>query len=345
MPRQVDIVVPTHQKKERIDRFLARQIENATRSKVQRAIEQGLVLVNSRPVKASHEVAPGDVILCTLPQPPRVEALPEAIPLEVVYEDDDLIVINKPAGMVTHPAYGNYTGTLVNALLHHCGELSAVNDDLRPGVVHRLDKDTSGLIVAAKNDTVHAALARQFSERTIEREYWAVVWGVFKQTRGTIEASLGRSKTDRKKVAVTKEGKHAVTEYEVIESFPFLSLLRLRLRTGRTHQIRVHLTHIGHPVFGDPTYGGRRIAWGSPDVKRKAEVQHLLTVTRRQALHAKTLGFTHPKTNQFMRFNSELPDDMKRLLAALRSPAESEAAWEQQANANINTSEAKRPQE
>lgn len=328
MPRQVDIVVPTHQKKERIDRFLARQIENATRSKIQKAVEQGLVLVNSRPVKASHEVSPGDVIRCTLPQPPRVEAIPEAIPLDIVYENEDLIIVNKPAGMVTHPAYGNYTGTLVNALLHHCEELSTVNDELRPGVVHRLDKETSGLIVAAKNDTVHAALARQFSERTIEREYWAVVWGVFKQTRGTIEASLGRSKSDRKKIAVTKEGKHAVTEYEVIESFPFLSLLRLWLRTGRTHQIRVHLAHIGHPVFGDPTYGGRRIAWGSADAKRKAEVQHLLTVIRRQALHAKTLGFFHPKTNQFMRFNSELPDDMKRLLAALRPPVDSEAARE-----------------
>jgi 23S rRNA pseudouridine1911/1915/1917 synthase len=319
MPRQVDIVVPTHQKKERIDRFLARQIENATRSKVQKAIEQGLVLVNSRPVKASHEVAPGDVIRCTLPQPPRVEALPEAIPLEVVYEDDDLIVVNKPAGMVTHPAYGNYRGTLVNALLHHCGELSTANDELRPGVVHRLDKDTSGLIVAAKNDIVHAALARQFSERTTEREYWAVVWGVFKQTRGTIEASLGRSKSDRKKIAVTKEGKHAVTEYEVIESFPFLFLLRLRLRTGRTHQIRVHLAHIGHPVFGDPTYGGRRIAWGSADAKRKAEVQHLLTVMRRQALHAKTLGFFHPTKKKFLKFDSELPADMQELLHLLKS--------------------------
>jgi 23S rRNA pseudouridine1911/1915/1917 synthase len=328
MPRQVDIVVTTHQKKERIDKFLTHQIENATRSKVQKAIEQGLVLVNSRPVKASHEVSPGDIIRCTLPQPPRVEALPEAIPLDIVYEDEDLIVVNKPAGMVTHPAYGNYMGTLVNALLHHCGELSTVIDELRPGVVHRLDKDTSGLIVAAKNDTTHAALARQFSERTIEREYWAVVWGVFKQARGTIEASLGRSKSDRKKIAVTKEGKHAVTEYEVVESFPFLSLLRLRLRTGRTHQIRVHLAHIGHPLFGDPTYGGRRIAWGGVDAKRKAEVQHLLTVTRRQALHAKTLGFTHPRRNQFMRFNSELPDDMKRLLAALRSPVESKAAWQ-----------------
>lgn len=318
MSRQVDIVVPAHQKKERIDKFLAHQIENATRSKVQKAIAQGLVLVNGRPVKASHEVSPGDAISCTLPQPPRVKAVSEAIPIEIVYEDEDLIVVNKPAGMVTHPAYGNYTGTLVNALLHHCAKLSTTDDELRPGVVHRLDKDTSGLIVAAKNDVAHAALARQFSQRTIEREYWAVVWDIFKQRRGTIDASLGRSKSDRKRITVTREGKPAVTEYEVLECFPYLSLVRLKLRTGRTHQIRVHLAHIGHPVFGDPTYGGRRIAWGGAEAKRKAEVQHLLTFMPRQALHAKTLGFIHPATNQFQRFDSQLPRDMKQLLAALR---------------------------
>ena len=318
MPHEIEIVVPTHQKKERIDKFLARQIQNVTRSKVQKAIEQGLVLVNGKPVKASHDVSPGEVIQCTLPQPPRSKALPEAIPIDICYEDNDLVVVNKPAGMVTHPAYGNYTGTLVNALLHHCRQLSTVNDDLRPGVVHRLDKDTSGLIIAAKNDAAHAALAQQFSARTIEREYWAVVWGVFEKRRGTIEASLGRSKHDRKKFAVMRSGKAAVTEYEVLESFPYLSLLRLKLRTGRTHQIRVHLAHIGHPVFGDPTYGGRRIAWGGVDMKQKSEVQHLLALMPRQALHAKTLGFIHPATNKFLTFDSELPEDMKKLLAALR---------------------------
>jgi 23S rRNA pseudouridine1911/1915/1917 synthase len=318
MARQIDIVVPAHQNKERIDKFLAHQIENATRSKVQKAIEQGLVLVNGRPVKASHDVSPGEFICCTLPQPPQVKALPEAIPIEIVYEDEDLVVVNKPAGMVTHPAYGNYTGTLVNALLHHCASLSTVNDELRPGVVHRLDKDTSGLIVAAKNDTAHAALAGQFYRRTIEREYWAVVWGIFKQGQGTIDASLGRTKGDRKKITVTRKGKPAVTKYEVLERFPYLSLVRLKLGTGRTHQIRVHLAHIGHPVFGDPTYGGRRIAWGEANAKRKAEVQHLLALMPRQALHAKTLGFVHPSTAQFKKFDSELPDDMERLLAALR---------------------------
>jgi 23S rRNA pseudouridine1911/1915/1917 synthase len=334
MPRQIDIVVPAHQKKERIDKFLARQIENATRSKIQKAIEQGLVLVNGRPVKASHEVSQGEVIRCMLPQPPRVKALPEAIPLEIVYEDEDLIVVNKPAGMVTHPAYGNYTGTLVNALLHHCARLSTLNDELRPGVVHRLDKDTSGLIVAAKNDVAHAALARQFSQRTIEREYWAVVWGIFKERRGTIEASLGRSKSDRKKITVTRDGKPAVTEYEVLESFTYLSLIRLKLRTGRTHQIRVHLAHIGHPVFGDPTYGGRRIAWGGADARRKAEVQHLLTLMPRQALHAKTLGFIHPLTNRFLNFDSDLPMDMMKLLSALK---QSVASGKESINSHISS--------
>ena len=319
MPREFDIVVPAHQKKERIDKFLTHQIENATRSKVQKAIEQGLVLVEGKPVKSSHEVSPGEAIHCTLPQAPQAEAVAQAIPLDVLYEDDDLIVVNKPAGMVTHPAYANYTGTLVNALLYHSARLSAADDALRPGIVHRLDKDTSGLIVAAKNDAAHATLARQFSERTIEREYWSIVWGTFDKRHGTIEASLGRSKTDRKKIAVARDGKPAVTEYEVMESFSYLSLLRLKLRTGRTHQIRVHLAHIGHPVFGDPTYGGRRIAWGSADAKRKAEVQRLLTLMPRQALHAKTLGFIHPTTRKFLSLDSDLPDDLKKLLAALRA--------------------------
>jgi 23S rRNA pseudouridine1911/1915/1917 synthase len=318
MAREIEIVVPAHQRKERIDKFLAHQIENATRSKVQRAIEQGLVLIGGKPVKASHEVSPGDVIRCTLPQPPRVRAVPENIPLDILYEDDDLIVVQKPAGMVTHPAYGNYSGTLVNALLYHCNRLSTLNEPLRPGIVHRLDKDTSGLIVAAKTDAAHAALAEQFSQRSIEREYWAVVWGVLEKRRGVIEARLGRSRSDRKKVAVIREGKPAVTEYEVMESFPYLSLLRLRLRTGRTHQIRVHLSHIGHPVFGDPTYGGRRIAWGGADARRKEEVQQLLALIPRQALHAKTLGFLHPTTKKFLTFDSDLPEDLKRLLEFLR---------------------------
>jgi 23S rRNA pseudouridine1911/1915/1917 synthase len=219
--------------------------------------------------------------------------------------------------MVTHPAYGNYTGTLVNALLYHCNSLSTINTELRPGIVHRLDKDTSGLLVIAKNDIVHHQLAKQFVKRSIEREYWAIVWGFFKQDKGIIEASLGRSKSDRKKVAVVVEGKNAITEYGTIRTFDFLSLVRLRLKTGRTHQIRVHLAHAGHPVFGDPTYGGRNPVWGGLSGNRVRQAKYLLQLISRQALHAKTLGFIHPETKEFMKFDSELPADMKRVLVEL----------------------------
>ncbi len=219
--------------------------------------------------------------------------------------------------MVTHPAYGNYTGTLVNALLHHCNSLSSVNTALRPGIVHRLDKDTTGLMVVAKNDVAHHLLAKQFSRRTIDREYWAIVWGKFKELKGTIDATLGRSKRDRKKVAVTAGGKNAVTDYEVLREFEYLSLVRLKLRTGRTHQIRVHLAHIGHPVFGDPTYSGRSNTWGGLEGKRALQAQNLLKLIGRQALHAKTIGFVHPATKEAMKFDSELPADMREVLNRL----------------------------
>jgi len=219
--------------------------------------------------------------------------------------------------MVTHPAYGNYTGTLVNALLYHCRSLSTVNDTLRPGIVHRLDKDTAGLLVVAKDDAAHAYLAKQFAAHTIEREYQAIVWGLFRQRSGVIEAELGRSRSDRKKIAVVEGGKRAVTEYRVQKQFAYLSLLSLRLLTGRTHQIRVHLAHIQHPVFGDPTYNGRRIAWPTGVPEQKAEVQRLLKLITRQALHAKTLGFVHPTTGARLRFESPLPADMTDVLGVL----------------------------
>ncbi|MBI3112045.1 MAG: RluA family pseudouridine synthase [Ignavibacteriales bacterium] len=311
------IVVPPKQSKERLDVYLTHQVENATRNKVQQAIEAGLVLVNGRRVKPSHAVAPGEVLDITLSRPPRTEAIPENIPLEIVYEDDQFLIVNKPAGMVTHPAYGNYTGTLVNALLHYCNALSNVNTPLRPGIVHRLDKETTGLMVVAKNDVAYQLIAKQFSKRTIDREYWAIVWGKFKERKGTIEASLGRSKRDRKKVTVTVDGKHAVTEYEVLKEFEFLSLLRLKLRTGRTHQIRVHLAHIGHPVFGDPTYAGRSNTWGGLEGKKAQRAANLLKLISRQALHAKTIGFVHPTTKKEVKFDSELPDDMRSVLERL----------------------------
>lgn len=314
---KIRLVVPLKQSKQRIDVYLTHQIQNATRSKVRSAIDAGFVLVNGKKVKASHSVAPGEVIEITLPRPPRVVAKPEAIPLEIMFEDDQLLIVNKVAGMVTHPAYSNYSGTLVNALLHHCNALSKVNTELRPGIVHRLDKDTTGLMVVAKNDVAHHLLAKQFSRRTIDREYWALVWGKFQERKGTIEAALGRSKKDRKKITVTAEGKSAVTEYEVLKEFDFLSLIRLKLRTGRTHQIRVHLAHIGHPVFGDSTYGGRSHTWGGLEGKKAQQALNLLQLISRQALHAKTIGFVHPTTENAMVFDSELPKDMQDVLARL----------------------------
>jgi 23S rRNA pseudouridine1911/1915/1917 synthase len=221
--------------------------------------------------------------------------------------------------MAAHPAYANYTGTLVNALLHHSAELSNVNEPGRPGIVHRIDKNTSGLLVVAKDDWTHARLAQQFSRHTIEREYQAVVWGIFKQKKGEINFNIARSKADRKKFAVSgSEGKTALTLYEVLEEFEFTSLLKLNLKTGRTHQIRVHLSAINHPVFGDEKYGGTKIVYGSSLPKIKSRVENLLKLIPRQALHAKTLGFEHPHTKEFMRFDSDLPDDMKELLKKLK---------------------------
>src|SRR5689334_9682798 len=318
--RTYEFLVPPGKSPERLDLYLTHHVENATRTKVQQAITEGYVLVDGKKTRASHKVAPGEKITVELstPAPPDVTA--EEIPLDILFEDDALLVVNKPAGMVTHPAFGNYTGTLVNALLHHCRDRlsSPGGGPIRPGIVHRLDKDTSGLMVVAKDDATHAALSRQFARRTIEREYHAIVWGPFEgSTSGGIDAPLGRSKSDRKKIAVVATGRNALTEYTVLEQFTYLTLLRLRLRTGRTHQIRVHLHHIGHPVFGDPTYGGRRIAWGGTE--KTGEVRELLNLIERQALHAKTLGFIHPVTKEKLRFDSALPSDMAAVLSKLRA--------------------------
>jgi 23S rRNA pseudouridine1911/1915/1917 synthase len=325
MKNHYELRIPPGQTKTRLDVYLTDHTENATRNKVQESIKNGEVTVNGSAVKPSYIVQPNDLITINLsrPDPPEVKA--EAIPLEIIYEDDFLLVVNKPAGMVTHPAYKNYTGTLVNALMHHSEKLSQLHADddeefdiVRPGIVHRLDKDTSGLLVVAKDETTHQKLAKQFAAKTSEREYHSIVWGTFKQQSGTIDAPLGRSKRDRKKVAVVEDGKSAVTDYEVIEQFDYLALIKLHLHTGRTHQIRVHLSHINHPVFGDETYGGREIVVGGIEGKRKAEVKNLLAMMPRQALHAKKLGFVHPQTKKMIRFESELPEDMDLLLKRLR---------------------------
>lgn len=320
------IVIPDGKRKERLDLFLTNQLENATRTKIQKLIEAGYVTVDSKTEKPSYKVVPGNVVEVIIPIAPRPEETePEDIKLNIVYEDDYLLIVNKPAGMVAHPAYANYTGTLVNALLFHSQKLSNYNktDEAhpfkRPGIVHRIDKDTSGLLVVAKDEWTHAKLAAQFAKHSIEREYWAVAWGKFKGRKGEIDFNIARSKSDRKKFTIVKdEGKTAFTYYEVLEEFEFATLLKLNLKTGRTHQIRVHLSGTGHPIFGDPTYGGREIVYGASLPKMKSRIQNLLEIMPRQALHAKTLGFIHPHTEKFIRFDSELPDDMKEFLNKLR---------------------------
>lgn len=315
------IDVPEGKRKERIDTFLTHHIENTTRSKIQKAIEAGLVKVNGIVVKSNYNVKPLDkveAIQIISPRPEDVE--PEEIPLDIIFEDDYLIVVNKPAGMVAHPAYANYTGTLVNALLHHTKSLSSINEAGRPGIVHRIDKDTSGLLVVAKDDYTHAILAKQFSKHTIEREYHAICWGKFKEKQGEIATKIARSKSDRKKFTISdKEGKEAITFYKVIEQFEFTTYLKLNLKTGRTHQIRVHLSGLGKPIFGDKTYGGDKIQAGAESPKLKSRMVNLLEIMPRQALHAKTLGFIHPHTNKQVRFDSELPEDFKLLLEKLRT--------------------------
>jgi 23S rRNA pseudouridine1911/1915/1917 synthase len=312
--------IPSGKKKERIDTFLSAALENATRSRIQKLIDAERVQVNGTRIKASYPVKPGDIIDVSIPISPRPEEIEsEDIPLDIVFEDEYLLIVNKPAGMVAHPAYANYTGTLVNALLHHVNRLSNLNEPGRPGIVHRIDKDTSGLLVVAKDEWTHAKLAAQFARHNIEREYQAVVWGKLKEEEGEIDTFITRSKKDRKKFTISRnEGKHAVTLFKVIERFDFASLLKLNLRTGRTHQIRVHLSGMGHPIFGDATYGGREIIYGSTLPKMKSRIQNLLEIMPRQALHAKTLGFIHPHSNEFVRFEVELPEDMKELIKKLR---------------------------
>jgi 23S rRNA pseudouridine1911/1915/1917 synthase len=311
--------VPAGQSKIRIDKYLASHIENASRTKVQKAIEEGCVTVNSKIIRSNYIIQPNDTIDINLPDvPEKPDILPEEIILDILYEDDYLIVVNKPAGMVTHPAYKNHTGTLVNALLYHIqknsSSLSQLNGFERAGIVHRLDKNTSGLLVVAKEEDAHRKLAKLFSKHDIEREYWAVVWGRFDRKKGIVEKSLGRSSRDRKKVIVRSDGKSAVTEYEVIKEYDFLTLVKLNLRTGRTHQIRVHMHSLGHPVFGDPEYEGRKPHGVKLTNKVKEESKTLLELIDRQALHAKVLGFIHPVTGQKLRFESEQPEDMKRVM-------------------------------
>jgi 23S rRNA pseudouridine1911/1915/1917 synthase len=309
----------------RVDKFLMDRLPNTTRNKIQTAAKNGSVHANGAAVKSNYKVKPGDVITIVMPYPVReITLIPENIPLEIHYEDDTLIVVNKPSDMVVHPGYGNYTGTLVNALVYHFDQLPERNDGFygRPGLVHRLDKHTTGLMVVAKTEDALSNLAQQFYDRTTERKYYALVWGDVKEERGTIEGNLGRSLNNRKVMTVFPDGdygKHAVTHYEVIERFGYVTLVACKLETGRTHQIRVHMKHIGHPLFHDLEYGGDKILKGTTFTKYKQFVENCFQLLDGQALHAKTLGFKHPETKKWMQFDSELPENFQQVLSKWRT--------------------------
>ncbi len=299
----------------RLDKYLNDTFSEFTRSHLQNLIEKGLVTVNGNTTKCGHKLHDGDHVAMIIPLPEPSKINPENIPINIVFEDESLLVINKPAGMVVHPGAGNWQGTLVNALLYHCKTLSGINGVLRPGIVHRLDKNTSGLMVVAKNDHSHVNLSRQFESKSIVRTYQAIVWGVPKETTGEIETNIGRNPRDRKKMAVLgQSGKNAITDYKILENFIYLSLLQLILKTGRTHQIRVHLNHIHHPVFGDPEYNGRKSQINRLPLQIQRRGMGLLKIIQRQALHAKTLSFIHPVSQQKVVFDSELPEDMAQVL-------------------------------
>jgi 23S rRNA pseudouridine1911/1915/1917 synthase len=319
--------VPKGQGLMRIDKYLQLQIPNISRNKLQNAADSGQVLVNETPVKSNYKVKPDDVIRIVLSHPPfEHKIIPEEIPLDIVYEDEALLVINKPPGLVVHPGHGNYTGTLVNALAYHYGNRLPLNSSERPGLVHRIDKDTSGLLVVAKTEQAMTYLAKQFEEKTSEREYVALVWGNVVDDAGTIEGNIARHVRDRMQMAVFEDpevGKHAVTHYRVLERFGYVTLVSCQLETGRTHQIRVHMKHIGHTLFNDERYGGNAILKGTTFTKYKQFVENCFKVLPRQALHAKTLGFMHPVTNEFMRFDSEIPQDLVECIDKWRTYSKS----------------------
>lgn len=287
----------------RADVFLAAKL-GVSRSNMQKLLEDGRVKRGEKIIKANYKVRAGEVFVVDIPEPEPIEAVPENIPLDIIYEDDDVVVLNKARGMVVHPAPGNYTGTLVNALLYHCSNLSGINSAIRPGIVHRLDKDTSGIMIVAKNDAAHISLSQQIQSKTAVRTYLAVVRGNIKTDSGTIETQIARDKTDRKKMAVVKEGgRDAITDYEVLERFGKYTLVRCKLRTGRTHQIRVHMEYLGYPLVGDPKYSPMKTPFG----------------IKGQALHSHTLEFTHPRTGERMKFEAPLPEDMHKIITRLHN--------------------------
>ncbi len=307
-------ILPQH-KGQRLDRYLADQRPELSRSRLQKLIVEGAVCINGKTTRSSYRVVAGDSITIDIPPPIDSTINPEDIPLDIFFEDDHVLVLHKPAGMIVHPAGGVTSGTLVNALLSHCTHLSGINGVLRPGIVHRLDKDTSGLMVVAKSDEGHRGLAAQLEARAMARRYLALIWGGFEEDEGRIEAPIGRHPKDRRRMAVSQNGRYAATRWKIRARYDFLSLLSLALETGRTHQIRVHLTHLNRPVFGDPLYGGReeKLSGIAPLFRRRAT--HLLAQTNRQMLHATQLTFVHPVTKKEMMFEAHPPGDMQKILA------------------------------
>ncbi|MBP5557692.1 MAG: RluA family pseudouridine synthase [Bacteroidales bacterium] len=311
----------------RLDRYLTNLMAHTSRNRIQQAAKADCILVNDKPVKSNYRVHPRDVISILLPRPVHVfELVAEDIPLDIVYEDEDVILINKPAGMVVHPAVGNFTGTLVNALLwHFLGQRNAAGEEVKPLLVHRIDKNTSGIMIVAKSEIAQMKLAANFFEHTIDRRYQALVWGDFPEDEGTVVGNVGRNPQNRMVMTVfpegSEQGKHAVTHYRVIERFGYVTLIECRLETGRTHQIRVHMKHIGHPLFNDESYGGNEILKGTTFTKYKQFVNNCFKVLPRQALHAKSLGFVHPVTGRYMLFDSDLPADMAEALDKWRNYA------------------------
>ncbi len=296
--------IETDDVNKRVDVFLNEEMEDVSRSALQKNIEKGNITVNGEKISKNYKLRIGDIVEAELPPPENIDIVPEDIPLDIMYEDDDLIVINKPQNMVVHPAPGHYTGTLVNALMFHCGDnLSGINGVLRPGIVHRIDKDTSGVLVIAKSDLAHKGLSEQLAEHSMKRVYNAIVYNSFNEESGTVDRNIERSKNDRKKMAVVMQGgRNAVTHYKVIEKLGKYTWVELQLETGRTHQIRVHMSYIGHPLLGDPVYGPKKCPFN----------------LNGQVLHAKVLGFIHPRTGEYMEFNSELPDYFSSLIERLK---------------------------
>ncbi|MCX6292392.1 MAG: RluA family pseudouridine synthase [Bacteroidetes bacterium] len=317
-------VIEKGQVMQRIDKYIHNHLANTSRNRIQNAITAGNIIVNGKVVKSNYRVKPLDVIQIVLPHPVReFELIPEDLPISIVYEDDEVAIINKQAGLVVHPAYGHYSGTLMNALAYHFKNLPQGNNRMeRPGLVHRIDKNTSGLLVIAKTDLAMNLLAKEFFDRTIDRKYLALVWGDFKEEEGTITGNIGRNMKDRKVMDVFPDGdygKHAVTHYKVVERFGYVTLVECKLETGRTHQIRVHMKHIGHPLFMDYEYGGDKILKGTTFTKYKQFVENCFELFPGQALHAASLGFIHPTTKKKMFFEAELPDNFKAALEKWRN--------------------------